>query len=248
MKLLIVTLLSLSATAFAQDATPESKWAHESELSAVIVDGNSNTESYAAKHSSTYTWDLNKLLGYGKYLETKTMAFGAPTQVTAKSWEAGARYERALSELWSAFVAHSAESNEFSGFVQKDNTDIGAKYFIWKLEESTWFAELGYRYTTVLLTTPNADGKRKVNENFARLFSEYTKAWEKNLSFKFWVEYLPNLDHSDAYLANAEPSLNVVLSETFSLKTGYLMKYQNVPPAGGKRLDTTFTTALIAKF
>ena len=74
----------------------------------------------------------------------------------------------------------------------------------------------------------------------------------KELRFKYWLEYLPNFSDSEAYLANTEASLNVMLSQMFSLKISYLMKYQNVAPVlngvEGEKIDTSYTTSLVANF
>ena len=85
--------------------------------------------------------------------------------------------------------------------------------------------------------------------DFVRLYTEATQAIGEQTSLKFWVEYLPNIDEMDDYRLNLEPSLVTQLSGIFSLKTGYLVKYQSVlvPPVT-KYADRFFTTALVAKF
>jgi len=62
-----------------------------------------------------------------------------------------------------------------------------------------------------------------------------------------WVEYLPNLDESEDYSLNGEASINAAIDNTFSVKTAYLVKYDNVP-AAEYRTDSLFSTSLIAKF
>jgi len=66
---------------------------------------------------------------------------------------------------------------------------------------------------------------------------------------KVWAEYLPNLTLSQGYQANGEFSLNATLSSILSLKTAYLLKYNNTPPAPATQyLDRLLTTSLVAKF
>jgi putative salt-induced outer membrane protein len=237
MKLLILsTLLALSAAAQAQDSA--AKWTNETGLTIVNVDGNTKSESYSANTKLARVFDSNTLSLSGKYLVTK-----AGSLETARAWEAGARYERALSDSWSAFVAHGAESNSFAGFTQRDNTDLGGKYFFFKSDEGNWFAEAGVRLTKTLPVLGDVK-----NQTFGRLYTEYNGSFSKTATYKFWVEYLPNFTDSKAYLANLEPSVSVVLSEVFSLKTAYLVKYQEVVAATAKQTDTQFTTSLVAKF
>jgi putative salt-induced outer membrane protein len=81
------------------------------------------------------------------------------------------------------------------------------------------------------------------------VLTELMRAWTKTFSTKYWVEFLPNLSDSAGYRLNTELSGNAALSEIFSIKLGYLIRYNNTPPAGAaKQTDSTFTTALVAKF
>lgn len=239
MKALLISLFSISicASAFAQDKSP---WAHESEAAVVKVDGNTKSDSYSAKQKTVYTFDANALTATGRYLQTK-----ASDIETARYWDASLRYERIFSELWSAFVQHGAESDPYAGYVQRDNSDLGAKYFLIKSEAQNLFTELGLRYST---TQPTGTGG-KIYDTFGRWYAEYSEKITPTLSLKLWAEYLPNFRDSEAYLINYEPSANVMISQIFSLKVAYLVKYHNktTTPAE-KKEDTTFTTALVAKF
>lgn len=240
--LVFVSGLFLSANAFAQATTDVAPlpWTNESELSLVTVSGNTDSESYSGKHKTTYTLDKNLLAANGRYLETKTGGV-----LSARTWAAGLRYERALTDWWSIYVGYGSESDIFAGYTQRDNADLGAKYFLTKSDTTIWFTELGYRHSKEM---PRTTGD-EFETNYGRLYTEYTRSFEKTWSFKFWAEYLPNFTTSDAYLANGEASISVMLSQVFSLKSAYLAKYQNVPTvATGKHVDSTFTTALVAKF
>ncbi|MCB0369574.1 MAG: DUF481 domain-containing protein [Bdellovibrionales bacterium] len=218
----------------------ENTWKHESEVSIIQVEGNTSSESYGAKQATSYNFDLNVLSLTGRYLQTKSSGVE-----TAKQWEAYARYERVLSENWTAFIQHGAESDYYSGYIQRDNTDLGGKYYFYKNEQSTLFSEAGLRYSKTLSTVDNSNSYQRS----ARLYLEYSKQINENMSGKFWIEYLPDLNTSDAYLVNYEPSVNVMMNKIFSLKVAYLVKYHNLTKtANEKKEDTTFTTALVAKF
>lgn len=237
--ILVLIACSLPLSVFAQGAAAPKAWSHESEASVVKVDGNTESESYSAKQKTSYKHDLNTLTGSGRYLQSK-----ASSIETAKQWEASARYEREISNLWAAFVQQGAESDNYAGYVQRDNSDIGGKYFFIKTDKDNFFAELGYRLTK----TNYLVGESKT-ESFGRLYYEYTTQMNDAVFAKLWVEYLPNFSDSDAYLINYEPSINVMMSQIFSLKVAYLTKYHNkTQTAAEEKNDTTFTTALVAKF
>lgn len=210
----------------------------EAEAGAIVVSGNNDSESYNSKAKATYTYDQNVYSLFGRYLKTDSNGIES-----ALNWEAGVRYERTLSEHFSVYVGHKAESDKFNGYIQRDSSDAGLKYYFVKSDDLTWSAEAGYRYQKYLGT----DGSLK-NDNLGRLYSEVTKALDKTLSFKYWAEYLPNFTEKDAYLANTEASLNIMLNSIFSLKVAYLLQYQNQPPANTKYTTTTTTMNLVAKF
>jgi putative salt-induced outer membrane protein len=240
---LALCVLLFSMVSFAQEQSAEkvevkSPWKNESELSAVIISGNTDSQSTSFKQTSSYTFSHNTLLAKGRYLTTRTSGVN-----TARAWDATGRYERALSNYWSVYTSYGAESDIFAGYIQRDNLDIGAKYFFIKKEKQELIGESGYRYTHTY-----SPGSNKY-ENFGRLYSQYKQKITETAEGKFWIEYLPNFSNSDAYLLNAEPSLSVSISKIFSVKMSYLMKYQGVVPAGfTEHLDTTYSTALVANF
>ncbi|MEK2647154.1 DUF481 domain-containing protein [Bdellovibrio sp. BCCA] len=210
----------------------------EAEAGAIIVSGNNDSESYNAKAKTVYTHEKNVYSAFGRYLKTTS----AGTE-SARNWEIGARYERELTDYLGVFVGQKAESDIFNGYIQRDSTDAGLKYYLIKSDEMNWTVEAGYRYQKTL---PTAGGS--THDNMGRLYTEFNKALDKTLSFKYWAEYLPNFTETDAYLANTEASLNIMLNSVFSLKLAYLLQYQNVPPASGKYTTTTTTMNLVAKF
>ena len=110
--------------------------------------------------------------------------------------------------------------------------------------------EAGYRYTVEKLTVAE-DGTGGEDQDFSKLrfYYEIDKKVTKTFSYKFWTEYLPNLDEPEDYIITFEPSIAVVLDDTFSLKVAYKGIYDNQPNIeGNEYLDYTQTTSLIAKF
>ncbi len=232
---LLCTLL-VTFAAHADDAPP---FKGEAEAGVIIVSGNNDSESYNAKAKTTYTHDKNVYTAFGRYLKTNSNGVES-----ARNWEAGVRYERELTDYLGVFVGQKAESDVFNGYIQRDSTDAGLKYYLIKGDEMSWTVEAGYRYQKTQPTT----GNDVTYDNLGRVYTEFNKALDKTLSFKYWAEYLPNFTDHDAYLANTEASLNVMLNSVFSLKLAYLLQYQNVPPSGGKYTTTTTTMNLVAKF
>ena len=236
---LLLTVGSLSALA----QTPP--FTGEAEAGAVMVSGNNESDSYSTKGKLVYTLDKNIFTASGRYLKTETKANAAASkEETARNWEAGLRYERSLNDWFSVYAGHKAESDIFNGYLQRDSSDLGLKYFLSKSDVNTWFVEAGYRYQK-LMPIPGST----TYSTMGRFYTEYARKLDQTLSFKYWIEYLPNFSESEAYLVNTEASLNVMINQIFSLKLAYLVQYQNVMPAGSETYTTkTSTVNLVAKF
>jgi putative salt-induced outer membrane protein len=220
-------------------AADPSAWSHESEASVVQVGGNTTSESYSAKQKTGYKLDTHIFTGAARYLQSK-----ANQVETAKQWDASVRYEKELAENWGLFLQHGAESDSYAGYVQRDNSDIGGKFTFLKQSDQSFFGEFGYRYIQTQFTTAD-----KTYSNSGRVYLEYSAQINDSVTGKLWAEYLPNFTVSDAYLLNYEPSVNVMMSKVLSLKVAYLVKYHNKTKTNDeKNEDTSFTTALVAKF
>ncbi len=122
---------------------------------------------------------------------------------------------------------------------------MGAKYFFIKSERENFFSEAGIRNSR---TNPS-HGDFISYSTSGRLYSEHMKKSNDSVLFKLWAEYLQTQNVSRDYLLNYEPSISVMMNQIFSIKTAYLVKYHNkVLTEKEKKEDTSFTTALVAKF
>lgn len=234
MKTLIVSLCALlSMTTYASIT-------NESELGILIAKGNSDSESWNAKETAGMTFNESNLLKFtGRYLQTKTKSIE-----NARFWSTGLRYDRSLNERMGIFIGELLESDKYAGYNQKYNSDLGGRYSLIKETKLTWDIELGYRYTV----ENQLSGIQK-KYNYGRAYTEVNKNWTESVSTKYWFEYLPNFTLGSDYQMNTELSITAALNKTFSVKTGYLLRYDNLPNTGVvAKTDTLFTTALVAKF
>lgn len=235
--ILLFTALLCSMNAFAEETKSEIK--NEAEAGIVLTSGNTETNTISFKDKTTYFWGQNRLTFNPFFL--KSSNFGVEQ---AYNWNLGLRYERDLSEHFGVFLGQLVQSDKYQGINQRYATDIGGKYSFEKTDQLNWFVELGYRFTRENYTTGDAK-----NLNFLRLYHDIQKSWTKNYSVRWWVEYLPNITRWKGYQLNTEASISAVLTDIFSLKSAYLIRFYNEPPAGiAHTTDTTFTTALVAKF
>lgn len=220
----------------------DTKFSNQSELGVVLAGGNTKSSTVNLKQKSEYVWDKNTLRGEGGLLYGK-----ANDEVNARNWFAGLRYERELSERFSLFAGVLYQVDTFAGFDNRKSIDLGGKYFFIKEEGHYFFNETGYRYTDENRVAGSSPAS--LTSHILRLYAEWGRNIFESTKVKFWVEYLPDFANTSNYRLNFEPSLQTVMSGTFSLKIAYLGKYQNVPStAGNVQFDYTYTTSLVADF
>lgn len=248
--MLIVVALLVSSVVVAA----EKNFKNESQAGIVVTGGNTNTEVFNLSTLSTWKTGEKSIVTFGgSYLEGSTEDLAGNSVTTAKRWDGFARYDQVLNESWTLFIAQNIQSDKFSGFAQRYNTDLGARWTISKSENFYNFLEAGMRYTienNIDKTKADQgfeDGQRK--DTKARLFYELGGNFNESVSGRFWIEYVPNFTESDDYLITFEPSITASLSKTFALKLAFLGLYDNqVNIAGNKKFDYTYTTSVVASF
>lgn len=231
----------------------QAKISTETELSSIQTGGNSTVETYNLKTLSKLAKEKSIFSFGGHYTlsaSEQVNAEGDEEKVeSARNWDANAKYEQTMSDSFSGFVGVIVEGDEFSGIKQRENVDLGGKYYFHKTDKTTSFTEVGARYSIERTTKRNEDGEDVFNYTKARLYYEIAHQKSESLSYKFWLEYIPNFTESEDYLVTYEPSVAVALSNMFSMKVAYKAVYDNVPNVeGNENTDYTFTTSLIAKF
>lgn len=239
MRRALITFLFAAFPALAPRPALASDWSHESEAGVVLVNGNSQSATYSAKSKTEYSPGKESFALSGNFLRAK-----ANSVESAENWLLQLRYEHAYTDHLSGFLAQGVEGDKFAGILQRYNSDVGAKYFFYAVEGvGTWFGEAGYRFTRE--HTPGRwDSLHK-----GRIYTEGKKYWGESVSTKLWVEYIPTLSRFRNWLLNTELSVESDLSTVLSLKTAVLLRYNNTPPKDTTQAaDTTFTTALVAKF
>lgn len=222
------------------EARAGAEWDNETEAGLVLANGNSHSETYSAKSKTEYSTGPETYSLSGNFLSAK-----AKDVKSAESWLVQLRYEHAYTDHLSGFLSQGVEGDRFAGILQRYNSDIGAKYYFYAIEgDVTWFGEFGYRFTREHRTTEAWESLHK-----ARLYTEFEKYWSEAVSSKLWVEYIPTLTRFRNWLLNTELSLSSELSTVLSIKSAILLRYNNTPAlATTQKSDTTFTTALVAKF
>ena len=219
---------------------PSNFFKNNTEAGISVVNGNTKTESYNVKQSNYYSWGKNSVGAKGGFLESKNLGV-----LSAKKWDFSFRYERTLSKMVALFIAQGLESDRFAGYMQRYNTDLGGKFFLYQVEkEWSWITELGPRYSH-----QNSMGGMVLIRKGARLYSELVHDWNVGTRSELWLEYLPNFTDTRDWMLNGELSISAALTNIFSVKSAYLVKFHTMPSAPATfKTDSTFTTNFVAKF
>lgn len=248
---LLMTLFSLCAIA----SEDKKKLSHESQFSLIQTGGNTELETYNLKTLTTYQHN-KRIYSLGGHYTLGTSVVPDPDdandtikQESARNWDANFKYEQELSKHLNGFLSLQIEGNEFAGFKQRNNYDLGARYKLKDTDKIKSSLEAGYRHTTEKTVERNDDDEDVFEDNKARFAYTMEHFIREHLSYKFWTEYIYNFTRPEDYLINMEPSLNFTLTDILSLQTSYKAMYDNDPATeGNKYLDWVYTTSIIAKF
>lgn len=230
-------LLALT-TVFAAPTGKASMWKNETEAGAVVASGNSDVQTYNLKHQTGLTRGKNTYSIKGGYL--RSTSFGVES---ARLWNLGARVERNFHDKFSGYLGQSVEGNRYVNIAQRYATDVGGKYQFVKLDDFYWFGESGYRYTK-----EHRYSGETIHYSSIRVYTETEKKWTPTFSTKYWIEYLPNLTNWIDWQLNTEIGFIATINSVFSIKNGYLIRYDNLPAGALKKTDRLFTASLVAKF
>lgn len=241
----IIALTLITSFLFAAEKTDKEKLSHESEAGVILASGNSETQTYNVKQETSYGFSKNTIKFTGSYLLGKN----AGVQ-TAKKWDLGLRYDRALSDNLSIYSSYQIDSLPFAGTQSRHTVDLGGKYSLLKDETHEVDTEFGYRLTKESFTSDNGvTSTGYLTSHMSRLYFVWNAKWNESISSKLWTEYLQSYTNTKDYRFNLEPSLSMVLTKVFSIKLAYLVNFRNVPAVAGKKtVDTLYTTSLVAKF
>ncbi|MBL7177728.1 MAG: DUF481 domain-containing protein [Desulfobacteraceae bacterium] len=233
-------ILVMSSSVSAEEAKTEKRWSDEAELSFVSTSGNTQTTTFAGKNLLKYKfterlegkWDIAGLLSEDNDIKTAER-YSTNVQLTYLSTQ---RLYTGLSAGWL--------KDEFAGFKNKYYVGplIGYKFFTGPKHFLN--GELGLNYT-----------KEEYIDNTeeelveGRAFGYYEYAFSKKTKFSQSLEYLHDFGGNDNHKVTSLSALTVAITEIFSIKTGYQIRYVNRPvPETLENTDSILTVALVVNF
>lgn len=194
---------------------------------------------------------------------------GKDSETTAENFQLRGRYERYLTDRFALFLMLTERYDRFQGLASRTNIDPGAKYMIWKPENSALWGELGYDFQYDIRTQTgrhklDADGKeipgaplndKTLSDHSARAFLGFRHAFSKEVTLSTGLEYLQSFVKTELTEKTA-PNSRVNFDVTIAAKlyggiaagVGFTARYDRTPLPGREKLDTATTLSLIYAF
>ena len=153
------------------------------------------------------------------------------------------RLDYYITRRFTVFGGGGGYTDELKGIELAGQGFAGLRYYV--LMEPTYYfsTSLGYNYTYEDVVAP--DPNRQINS--AMLMLDYEHDIRDNLKIEQHVEVLENVQHGGDIRVNSDTSLRVAISDHIGVALGFLLKFDNQPPVGFKKLDTitSFSLAIV---
>jgi len=239
---IVLAGLVVAPVASAQEETG-TVWKSHAELSYVRTDGNSDTETFAAKLESSADATPNR------YFLKATGLYSEADDVTSSSrWYLGSRYERALSERAFAFAAADYLKDTYAGYDARVTVGPGAGYQFLNGEVHTLkgMASVLWVWENVHATPEPTDD----TESYAAGKVEGNYAWQirEDLRFKQDADFQVSFEDADVHFINSVTALEMQLRNNLSVGLSYTINYQNAPAPGARYVDRKFLASLVLDF
>lgn len=218
----------------------DKKWEDAAELSYVQTGGNTEVLTFSGNNALKYnftanwigSWDVGLL--YGK----------TDGEVNAERYFTDLRTDYKASDTLYYYALGGWLKDRFAGIDKRLYIGPGAGYEILTGDTHFLSTEAGLNYATETDTDGNEEDFME-----GRFFGRYEYVFNPKTKFTQTAEYLHNFDDAAKYRINTVSGLTTQLTDMFSLKVTYEVKYQNEPsPDTLENTDTLFSVALVANF
>ena len=224
----------------AESHAVEKKWSDEAELSYVETNGNTEIKTLSAKNLLKYKF-TEVLLG-----EWKVGALYGETdgEKVAESYFSDLRLDYLFTKRFYSFAMAGWSRDRFIGIDERYYIGPGVGYKFLIGPKHFFLSEFSLNYV-------HEDYTNDTEEDYmmGRAFAKYEYAFNKKNRFSQSVEFLYDFEDGDNYNAISETALISALSDNLSLKTSYVVRYDNEPvPETLKETDSVLSVTLVVNF
>lgn len=236
----IAIFLTVAIRALAEEKEVKKKWSDQAELSLVDTGGNTDVLTFSLKNELKYQFSP-QWLGLWKI----GVLYGESDKVkNAEYYLTELRLDYLINDRLYSYGNVAWLKNQFAGVDPRYFFGVGLGYKFLTGPKHTLIGEAGLAY--VMETYINDTKHDYMN---GRLFGKYAYAFTPKNSFSQSLEYLYDFSRSQNYNLISETALIAALTDTFSMKGSYTVKYDNDPaPSMLNNTDTILGVALVANF
>jgi len=217
----------------------EKKLTNSAELALVDTSGNTDTRSLNFNNALTYkfkapyqfTW---KFETYRDKQEDKT---------TAERYLSNLKLDWLYSPRLFFFGYGGWEKDRFAGIRSRYTFGPGLGYKVMERQKSKLTLEIGPTYTR-----EDYVGTGKDKFITGRGYGIFEYKLRNRILFTQDAEWLSNFEKSRDYRVVTNTSLQIPITNIFSMKTGYRILYDHDPPPGFTATDKILTTAIVMTY
>lgn len=218
----------------------EKRWSDQAEISFVDTGGNTDVTTLSGKNVLEYKF-TNRLQGAWKV----SALYGEDDgERNAESYLAELRLDYLLRKRLYTFATAGWSKDQFAGIDSRYYVGPGVGYKFITGPKHFLVGEAGLTYV-------NEEYTDNTDRDYigGRAFGKYEYVLSDKNKFFQSLEFLYDFEESDNYNINSETALIVGLSNSLSLKTSYVIKFDNEPvPSTLKETDTMLSVTLIVNF
>ena len=233
-----VLLLAVVSAAGAQELSEtEPGWSDQAEFSYVDTSGNTDTTTFAGRNLLTYRFATGtawswKVSGLHNDENDRTSAGNYATEL---------RFDWHYTKKAYGYVLAGWYKDRFSGIDHRYYAGLGAGYRLLDGPKHFLAAEGGFNFTREDYI--NGQGSDFLT---GRAFSKYEYAVTEKNKFSQSLEFLYDFTDASHFRVNSETALTAALTDVFSLKAAYTVRYDNEPiPEGLEKKDAVVSMALV---
>ena len=239
-KAIFLTALLCIIVLVTESHATEKKWSDEAELAFIDTNGNTNITTLSAKNLLKYKFS-EELLGEWKigalYGETDGVK-------VAESYFSDLRLDYLFTKQFYSFAMAGWSRDRFIGIDDRYYVGPGLGYKFLIGPKHFFLNELSINYV-------HEEYINDTDEDYmmGRAFAKYEYAFTEKNRFSQSVEFLYDLEDGDNYIVISETALISALNNYLSLKSSYVVKYDNEPvPATLKETDSVLSVTLVVNF
>jgi putative salt-induced outer membrane protein YdiY len=226
-------------------ASPATNWQTSATVGLTIARGNADTTLFSFSVASEKKWTNNDLkLGADLLYGTSRTPGESTSSETADRDHGFSQWNHTFSDRFFGYLGVEALHDGIADIQYRFTIGPGAGYYFIKNKKLDFSVEGGPAYIAEKLdSTSSSYATMRVAEKLHYQISDHAKLWET-------IEFLPQVDHFDNYIVNAEIGIEAALNKSnrLALRTVLDDSYDNIPAPDRLKNDLKLIAGITYKF